>query len=544
VHISVAVGRHDTTKPPMDDVDYLILGGGTAGCVLASRLTESGRHRVLLVEAGGKPRSPYIRIPAGFGHLLRSRRYNWGYESVPDPDTDGRAIPLPSGRGLGGSGLINGMVFARGQAADYDGWAAGGATGWAFDDVEPYFRRLESYAQDGRGRGHDGPLHVTQVRERFPAADAFLRAAVEDGGRLVEDYNLDQAGFGYYQVNQFRGRRWSPYVAYLAPALGRSNLGVMTHTHALGLTFDGDRCTGARIRSGRSEHHVRARRGVILAAGAFRSPQLLEVSGIGRADVLRSIGVPVRRELAGVGENYQDHYALRMNWRLQGIHSLNESTRGWRLAAAVAQYLVRRTGILTLGPALCHGFVTVDPEGDRPDTQFLFMHASYENAARRVLDREPGMTIGLLQQRPRSAGAVHSVSDDAARPPAIHPRFLSAPEDRRHVVAAMRLARRLVARPSLAPLIAREMNPGSQAEDDDALLRWARATGQTLYHPCGTCRMGTDDGAVVDPRLRVRGFEGLWVADASVMPSITSGNIHAPVLMIAERAFDMIRDDA
>jgi choline dehydrogenase-like flavoprotein len=319
---------------------------------------------------------------------------------------------------------------------------------------------------------------------------------------------------------------------------------VASGTLALGLTVDGARCTGARLRHGRSEHLVRARREVILTAGAIRSPQLLELSGIGRADVLASIGVPVRRELPEVGENYTDHYALRMNWRLHGIRSLNESTRGWRLAAAAAQYLVRRTGILTLGPALCHGFVTADPDSDRPDTQFLFMHASYENAARRVLDREAGMTIGIIQQRPHSTGAIHAASADPAQPPAIHPRFLSAAEDRRHVVAAMRLARRLVARPSLAPLIAREMNPGPAADDDDALLAWARATGQTLYHPCGTCRMGDDDRAVVDTRLRVRGIEGLRVADASVMPSITSGNIHAPVMMVAERASDMILADA
>ena len=527
----------------MDDVDYLIIGGGTAGCILADRLTESGRNRVLLVEAGGEPRSPFIRIPAGFGHLLRSRRYNWRYESVPDADTDGRAIPMPSGRGLGGSGLINGMVYVRGQAADYDGWAAAGATGWAYADVEPYFRRLENYAQGGRGRGHDGPLHVTQVRERFPVADAFLRAAVEDGGRLVEDYNVEQSGFGYYQVNQRRGRRWSPYDAYLAPARARSNLAVMTHTHAVGLTLDGHRCIGATLRRGAATRRVQARRGVILAAGAIRSPQLLELSGVGCPDVLGAMGMPVRHALVGVGENYSDHYALRMNWRLQRIRSLNESTRGWRLAAAMAQYAARRTGILTLGPALCHGFVSTDPKNERPDTQFLFMHASYENAARRVLDRRPGMTIGIIQQRPRSVGAVHSASADPMLPPAIRPRFLSAPEDRAAVVAAIRSARRLVDRPSLAPLIAREMNPGPSVADDEALLRWARATGQTLYHSCGTCRMGSDDRAVVDPRLRVRGVEGLWVADASVMPSITSGNIHAPVMMIAERASEMILED-
>jgi choline dehydrogenase len=528
----------------VDDADYLIVGGGTAGCILASRLTASGRHRVLLVEAGGEPRSPFIRIPAGFGHLLRSPNYNWGYGSVPDPDTDGRVIPVPSGRGLGGSGLINGMVYVRGQTADYDGWAAAGAAGWAHADVEPYFRRIEDYAQGGRGRGHGGPLHVTQVRERYPVADAFLRAAVEDGGRLVEDYNLEQAGFGYYQVNQYRGRRWSPYDAYLAPVRGRSNLTVMTHAHALALTFEGGRCTGATVRRGGSAHHLRARREVILTAGAIRSPQLLELSGIGQAELLRSIGVPVRHELPGVGENYTDHYALRVNWRLHGVRSLNESTRGWRLAAAAAQYLVRRTGILTLGPALCHGFVTTDPHEVRPDVQFLFMHASYENAARRVLDRKPGMTIGIIQQRPRSVGSVHSVSADPFQPPAIHPRFMSDSDDCRRVVAAIQIARRLVTRPSLAPLVEREMNPGPAAADDDALLAWARATGQTLYHPCGTCRMGSDDGAVVDAHLRLRGLGGLRVADASVMPTITSGNIHAPVMMIAERASEMILLDA
>ncbi|MGI9540095.1 MAG: GMC family oxidoreductase [Miltoncostaeaceae bacterium] len=525
----------------MDDVDYLILGGGTAGCILANRLTESDRHRVLLVEAGGRPWSPYIHVPAGFGNLLRSKRYNWGYESVHDPDTHNRNIPLPAGRGLGGSGLINGMVYVRGQQADYDGWAADGATGWGWADVEPYFRRVEDYAQGGKGRGHDGPLHVTQVRERFPVGDAFLRAAVEDGSRIVQDYNLDQQGYGYYQVNQYRGRRWSPNEAYLRPARRRSNLTVMSNTFALGLTFDGDRCTGATLRRKGSERTVRARRGVILTAGAFRSPQLLELAGIGRPDVLEPLGVPVRREHANVGENYMDHYALRMNWRLHGVQSLNESTRGWRLAAAMAKYVVRRKGILTLGPALCHGFIAT--EGERPDAQFLFMHASYANAAKRILDRLPGMTIGIIQQRPHSAGTIHAASRDPVQAPAINPKFMSAPEDGACVVAAMRRARRLVSQPSLASIVSHEMNPGPDADDDEALLSWARATGQNLYHACGTCRMGSDEESVVDLDLRVRGVEGLRVADASVIPSIPSGNIHAPVMMIAERASDLILAD-
>lgn len=530
------------------DIDYIIVGGGTAGCILAARLTESGRHNVLLVETGGEPRSPFIRLPAGFGHLLRNRDYNWAYESEPDDETRGRRIPIPSGRGLGGSGLINGMVYVRGQAEDYDGWAAKGADGWAWDDVEPWFRRQEDYDGPvaGPGRGHGGPLHLTQVGERFPIADAFLRAAVEDGGRINEDYNLHQDGYGYYQVNQYRGKRWSPYEAWLKEARKRPNLTVWTGAHALGLTFDGTRCTGVRVERDGRELAMTARREVILAAGSFRSPQLLEVSGIGAPDVLGAIGVPVRHALPGVGENYHDHYAIRMNWRLHNVRSLNECTRGPRLWAAVVQYLTRRTGILTLGPALCHGFVTAGRDSARPDTQFLFMHASYANAARRELDRLPGMTIGIIQQRPESVGYVHATSPDTRDRPTIQPRFLSAEEDRETLVGAMRIARRVVGRPALAPYVVTEMNPGPDARDDEGLLGFARDTGQTLYHPCGTCRMGADGdpGAVVDPRLRVRGVAGLRVIDASVFPTITSGNIHAPVIMVAERGADMVLADA
>ncbi len=534
----------------MRDIDYIIVGGGTAGCILASRLTESGRHRVLLLETGGEPRSPFIRVPAGFGNLLRNRNYNWAYESEPHPDTRDRRIPIPSGRGLGGSGLINGMVYVRGQAEDYDGWAAKGADGWAWDDVEPWFRRVEDYdgpvAGPGPGRGRGGPFHLTQVRERFPIADAFLEAAAQDGARINEDYNLHQDGYGYYQVNQYRGKRWSPYEAWLKEARTRPNLEVWTGAHALGLTFDGTRCTGVRVERDGRELAMTARREVIVAAGSFRSPQLLEVSGIGSPDVLGAIGVPVRHALPGVGENYHDHYAIRMNWRLHGVRSLNECTRGPRLWAAVVQYFTRHTGILTLGPALCHGFVTAGAGSARPDTQFLFMHASYANAARRELDRLPGMTIGIIQQRPASAGHVHATSPDTRTRPAIQPRFLSAEEDRETLVSAMRIARRVVGQPALEPYVVTEMNPGPDAADDEGLLDFARDTGQTLYHPCGTCRIGGDGdpGAVVDPRLRVRGLDGLRVIDASVFPAITSGNIHAPVIMVAERGADMVLADA
>lgn len=525
------------------DVDYVVIGGGSAGCIVAARLSESGRHRVLLVEAGGEPRSPLIRIPAGFGHLLRSPRYNWSYWSQPDAATNNRRIPIPSGRGLGGSGLINGMVYVRGQERDYDDWATSGADGWSWHQVEPYFRRIENFPGDSPGRGHDGPIHLTQVRERFAVADAFLQAAQADGGCVVDDYNLDQRDFGYYQVNQRNGRRWSPYDAYLAPARRRSNLQVMPHTFAESLMFEGVRCTGARLRRGQSRLTVRAAREVVLSAGAFRTPQLLELSGIGDPDVLAGLGVRVRVARPTVGTNYADHYALRMNWRLQGVRTINEMSRGRGLAAGIVRYLTRRTGVLTLGPALCHGFLATDEASTRPDVQLLFMHASYENAAKRVLDREPGMTVGIIQQRPASRGTVHAVSTDVAMAPTIRPGFLTSLVDQQTVVAAMRRVRRLVTHQPLAPMIVREMNPGAQAGDDEALLEWARDTGQTLYHPCGTCRMGSDDGAVVDTRLRVRGVDGLRVVDASVMPSITSGNIHAPVMMVAERAADLILED-
>jgi len=525
----------------MDTYDYIIVGGGTAGCILANRLTASGRHRVLLVEAGGAPRSPWISIPAGFSKLLTNRKYNWLFKTAAEESTRGRVISVPRGKGLGGSTLINGMIYVRGQPRDYDAWHEAGATGWRFEDVEPYFRKLECYPQGGETRGKNGPLHLEKVNERYPIAEAFMQAAVEDGQRLNEDYNArDQEGFGYYQVNQRGGRRWSAYDAYLKPARKRPNLHIVTDAHVLRVDLDGRRCTGITYRCHGRDISVRAHVEVVLAAGAIQTPQILELSGIGQPALLQSLGVKVQHALPGVGENYIDHFATRMNWRVKNTVTLNEMARGWRLALAVSQYLARRTGILTLGTGLVHGFVKTRATLPTPDAQYFFVHASYANAAERILDRAPGMTIGVAQLRPESIGSIHAMSVDPLQGPSIRPNFLSSDVDQQCIIDSMKLARRIVGQPAMAQFVERELSPGPDVMTDADWLAFARENGQTIYHPLGTCRMGEDDHAVVDPRLKLRGLAGLRVVDASVMPKMVSGNIQGAVMMVAEKGADLI----
>lgn len=528
----------------MEAYDYVIVGGGTAGCILANRLTASGAHRVLLLEAGGEPASMWINIPAGFSKLLTNVQYNWRFQTEAEENTKGRVISVPRGKGLGGSTLINGMVYVRGQAGDYDAWKQAGAIGWGWTDVEPYFRKLESYEKGGAARGHDGPMKLEQVRERFPISDAFIEAAKEEGLPFNEDYNAErQEGVGYYQVTQHRGRRWSAYDGYLRPALSRKNLEVVTQAHVMRLNLNGKRCTGVTYRKNGQEITINARVEVILAAGAIQSPQLLELSGIGQADLLASHGIPVRHVLKGVGENYIDHFCTRMNWRVKNTVTLNEMSRGWRLGLAVSQYYAKRTGILTLGTGLVNAFVKTDPALPTADAQYFFVHASYANAAERVLDRQPGMTIGVAQLRPQSIGTIHIKSPDAFVGPSIRPNFLSNAVDQECMVRSMQIARSLVERPALRRYVVEEMSPGGQTRTYADWLSFARENGQTIYHPIGTCRMGEDECAVVDLRLKVRGLEGLRVADASVMPKMVSGNIQAAVMMVAEKASDLILED-
>ncbi|RYE31540.1 MAG: choline dehydrogenase [Hyphomicrobiales bacterium] len=520
--------------------DFVIVGGGTAGCVLANRLTADGRFSVLMLEAGGEPRSIWISIPAGFSKLLVNETYNWRFATEPEDATQNRMIAVPRGRGLGGSTLINGMIYVRGQRGDFDGWAQMGAQGWSFDDVLPYFRKLESYAGPvSEWRGTGGPLPVMEVRERPAIADAFIAAAGESGFEANPDYNGDrQDGFGYYQVNQHKGRRVSAEKAYLAPVRHRPNLSVLTGACATKLVMEGGRVVAVEYRRGGEMLTVRARCEVVLAAGAIQSPQLLECSGIGNPEVLRRAGIVPHVELPAVGENYVDHFCTRMNWRVKVPVTLNELSRGPRLGLAVAQYYLNRTGILTLGTGLAYGFVRSRPGLSGPDVQYFFMHASYANAAERKLDRKPGMTIGVTQLRPESRGTIHVASPDPLAAPVIRPNFLATQTDRDCMVAGMRIARDIVAQPAMSRYRDSETSPGPGCETYDDWLNFARANGQTIYHAAGTCSMGR--GGVVDSELKVNRLRGLRVVDASVMPTIVSGNTQAAVLMIAEKASDMI----
>ena len=528
----------------MERFDHVIVGGGAAGCVLAARLSEDPRRRVLLLEAGEAPRSLWVTIPAGFARTWKDPALNWAFHSEPEPGTGDRRIAIPRGKGLGGSTLINGMIWVRGQAEDFDGWAQQGATGWSFADVLPFFRRIEAY--DGGAsdlRGGDGPLTVETVRERHEVPAAFIEAGVQAGWPRNDDYNgAGQEGVGWYQASHRRGRRWTAYDAYLKPAMRRANLAVVTGAQVTGLDLAEGRCTGLRYRRGETVEHVAAG-AVTLAAGAVQTPHLLELSGIGDPEVLAAAGLSLRHALPGVGANYADHFCTRMHWRVTGAETLNELSRGWRLLPHLVRYALGGRGILAYGTGIAGGFVRTGPEVATPDVQLFFVHASYANAADRVLDRKPGMTIGVTQLRPRSRGTIHARSPDPLAPPAIRPNFLADPEDGRVLAAGMQIARRIVAQPALARFTAHELTPGPDCGDEAALVAFARRTGQTIYHPCGTARMGSGPGAVVDARLRVHGIDGLRIADASVMPTIVSANTQAAVMMIAEKAAAMIVAD-
>jgi choline dehydrogenase len=536
----------------MRKADYIIIGAGSAGCVLANRLTEDPKINVILLEAGGEDLNPLIHIPAGYIKTMVNPAINWMFESEPEANTAMRPIAFPRGKVLGGSSAINAMLYVRGQSHDYDGWAQRGNRGWSYQDILPYFRKAEhceamdSENMDPELRGQNGPLNVAMVRSRYKALDLVIEAAEKLGYPHNPDYNgHDQEGFAYYQVTQKNGVRHSAKKAYIDPVRRRSNLTILTKAQATSLILDGAKATGVRCLINGVEKTIEAGREVIVSAGAIQTPQLLELSGIGNPEILVQHGINPRHALPGVGENLQDHFISRISWKLSGNLSINHLSRGAALAGEIVKYALTRRGALSLPAGILAGFVKSRPGLIGPDIQYHIANASFANPAKRIFDDFPGMTFGPCQLRPESRGHIHLRSPDVTDAPRIFPNYLNSEEDQRVHIAGLKIAREIMESDIMRQHVNVELRPGKNINADEDLLAYARETGVTLYHPVSTCRMGPSPAAgdVVDERLRVYGIDGLRVVDASIMPTLVSGNTNAPTIMIAEKAAAMIKED-
>ena len=525
--------------------DYIIVGAGSAGCVLANRLSESGRHRVLLLEAGPVDRNIWIHIPLGYGKLFNNPKFNWLYQSEPEPELNNRKIIQPRGKVLGGSSSINGLLYIRGQREDFDHWRQLGNTGWSFEDVLPYFRQSEDQQRGGDElHGSGGPLAVSDV-EPHPLCEAFVEAAGQTGFPRNDDFNgVSQEGAGYYQMTTRNGRRCSTARGFLNPARRRPNLKVISGALASRVLFAGKKAIGIEYTQGGVTYRARAEGEVILSGGAFNSPQLLQLSGVGPGALLQQFGIDVVQDMPGVGDELQDHFQARFNYKCSEPITTNDAMATLRgRVGMVLDYAFNRGGPLSIGAGYAGGFFKTDPSLASPDVQIHFILFSADSVGQK-LHTFPGFLASVCQLRPQSRGHVRIKSADPAQAPAIQPGYMSAAFDRQVMIEGMKLTRRIMGQPAISRYIVEELNPGSQVTSDADLLAFARERGTTIFHPTSTCRMGPDAKAVVDERLRVRGMDGLRVIDGSIMPTVVSGNTNAAIVMIAEKGAQMILQDA
>jgi choline dehydrogenase len=531
----------NTTQTSLE-FDYIIVGAGSAGCLLANRLSANPAHRVLLLEAGGRDNWHWIHIPVGYLYCIGNARTDWCYRTQPDPGINDRTLGYPRGRVLGGSSAINGMIYMRGQAADYDDWAALGNTGWGWDDVLPIFKQTEDhYAGATEFHGGSGEWRVERQRLSWKILDAFRQAAQEADIPSIEDFNRgDNEGCAYFEVNQRRGVRWTAAKAFLNSIAGRPNLTVLTGAQAQRIIFNERRAVGVRFVHDGQKKFARARSELVLASGSIGSAQLLQVSGVGPGALLQALGIPVVHDLPGVGQNLQDHLQLRLVYKVQGAKTLNTMVGSvWSKALMGVQYAVQKRGPLSMAPSQLGAFARSTPDQPRANLEYHVQPLSLEKFGEPLHDF-PAMTASVCNLRPTSRGHVSIVSRDASDPPAILCNYLQTAEDRQVAADSIRLTRRIMAQPAMARYQPEEYKPGSQLESQEELERAAGDIGTTIFHPVGTCKMGVDAMAVVDPQLRVYGIEGLRVIDASIMPTITSGNTNSPTIMIAEKGAGLI----
>ena len=532
-----------------DNFDYIVSGAGSAGCAVAARLSENGKYRVLLLEAGGRDTNPWIHIPLGFARTYVNPKVNWKFETQPQPQLNNRQLYLPRGKTLGGSSSINGMVYIRGNHGDYDEWRQRGCEGWDWDSVLPFFRKAENQARgEDEFHGVGGPLHVSDQPSKFELADAALEACVQAGIPRNPDFNgATQEGCGYYQTTTNKRRRWSAAKAYLEPARGRANLEIRTGAHATKVLIEDNRAVGVEYQSPEGRHTARARREVVVSGGAFGSPQLLQLSGLGPAEHLMDMGVPVVRDMPAVGANLHDHFNTNISWRCAKAITLNDLENSWpRKIAAAAQYALFRSGPMASNGIHAGLFTRSDQRLERPDLQInIFEWSTLERGKNGVRPHPfPGFTLMPVHLRPEGRGTVRLQSSDPLAPPAVLFDYLRTEYDTRALLAAIHLCRTIAAQPALRPYVVHEILPGEGVRSDDDLVEYVRATGVSNQHPTSSCAMGHGPNTVVDPRLRVHGVEGLRVADASIMPVVVGGNTNAPTIMIGEKCAAMMLDDA